>query len=69
VRRLARKSPRFLAYWAIVSQPHAGARADEGAIVTVYLDAERMHYVVPVCRRLANAAAADQLTVLEGSEW
>ena len=47
----------------------AGTKADEGAIVTVCLDAEGMHYVVLVGGRLVNVAAADQLTVLEDPRW
>ncbi len=47
----------------------AGQKAGEGAIVTVYLDAEGMHYVVLVDGRLVNVAAGDQLIVLEESEW
>jgi hypothetical protein len=50
--------------------PHllVGVRAGEGAIVTVYVDAEGMHYVVLVGGRLVNVAA-DQLTVLDDREW
>jgi hypothetical protein len=51
----------------LTTQP-AGAKPDEGVIVTVYLDAEGMHYVVLVGGRLRNVPA-EQFTVLEHPDW
>jgi len=47
----------------LASKP-AGLSTDLGRIVTVYLDAEGMHYVVLVEGRLVNVANGDQITVL-----
>ncbi len=44
-----------------------GAKA-EGVIVTVYLDAEGMHYVVLVDGRL-KTTGGDQLTILPEPDW
>jgi hypothetical protein len=52
-----------------LAAPPAGTETDEGVIVTVYLDAEGMHYVVLVGGRLVGVAAADQLTILQESPW
>ena len=45
-----------------------GAKADEGAIVTVYRDREGMRSAILLVGRLVKAAAADRLTILEDSE-
>ena len=47
-----------------LASPPPGASTDRGRIVTVYLDAEGMHYVVLVEGRLVNVAGGDQLVVL-----
>ena len=47
-----------------LASPPAGLSTDLGRIVTVYLDAEGMHYVVLVEGRLVNVADGDQFTVL-----
>ncbi len=47
-----------------LSDPPAGAKAAEGVIVTVYIDAEGIHYVVQVGDRLVNVADGGQLTLL-----
>jgi hypothetical protein len=44
-------------------------RTDEGVIVTVYMDAEGMHYVVLMDGRLVNVADGGQLTVLRDPDW
>jgi hypothetical protein len=47
-----------------LTSPPAGATAREGRIVTVYLDADGMHYVVLVEGHLVNVADGNQFTVL-----
>jgi hypothetical protein len=47
-----------------LSEPPAGTKTAEGVIVSVYLDAEGMHYVVLVDGRLVNVPNGSQLTVL-----
>jgi hypothetical protein len=47
-----------------LASPPPGSSTDRGRIVTVYLDAEGMHYVVLVEGRLVNVADGDKLVVL-----
>jgi hypothetical protein len=47
----------------LASRP-PGSETDQGRIVTVYLDAEGMHYVVLLEGRLVNVPDGDQLTVI-----
>ena len=47
-----------------LSEPPAGTTKAAGVIVSVYLDAEGMHYVVLVGDRLVNVHDGPQLTVL-----
>ncbi len=47
-----------------LASPPAGSSTDHGRIVTVYLDAEGMHYVVLVEGHLVNVPDGDQITVL-----
>jgi hypothetical protein len=52
-----------------LASPPAGSSADQGRIVTVYLDAEGMHYVVLVEGRLVNVPDGEQFTVLPERDW
>jgi hypothetical protein len=47
-----------------LASPPPGLSTDRGRIVTVYLDAEGMHYVVLVEGRLVNVPDGNQLSVL-----
>ena len=47
-----------------LTEPLAGTSTAEGVIVSVYLDAEGMHYIVLVGDRLVHVPDGSQLTVL-----
>ncbi len=52
-----------------LASPPADLSTDQGRIVTVYLDAEGMHYVVLVGGRLVDVADGGQLHVLPDPDW